>query len=83
MGFQEVEVREFTQVWQLRDADETIAIMCTGTVRTGALLTARSPADLAAIHAAVRTVCDAYHHYGGIGVPMPAVLAIGPRLIGA
>jgi len=78
MGFQEVEVREFTQVWQLRDADETIAIMCTGT-----LLTARSPADLAAIHAAVRTVCDAYHHYGGIGVPMPAVLAIGPRLIGA
>jgi hypothetical protein len=54
--------------------------MCAGTVRTGALLAAQTPAERAAIAAAVAAACAPFVGADGrLSLPMPAVLASGRR----
>ena len=77
--FTAVAVREVALEWVLRDAGEFLAAMRFGTVRTGALLAAQTPAGLAAISADVTRACAAYAGPLGLHLPMPAVLAVGTR----
>jgi ubiquinone/menaquinone biosynthesis C-methylase UbiE len=80
VGFREVQVREISQAWQLRDAHEFFTTMLLGTVRTAALLAGQDPSQLVAIKAAVTRSCTDYCDAHGLRLPMPAVLAVGTRL---
>ena len=78
-GFRDVQVQEISQTWRLRDADEFFKTMHLGTVRTGALLSAQDPSQLAAIRAEVDRRCAVHRGEHGLLLPMPAVLAMGTR----
>jgi SAM-dependent methyltransferase len=76
-GFTGVAVATVPLVWDVRSADDVIAAMSDGGVRTAAVLRAQTPAALEQIHAAVRRGVEAYRTTDGCRLPMPVVLASG------
>jgi len=69
-GFESPAVRTVPQTWRFKSPEELWDFMLGGTVRTGALLRAQTPAALEAIRAEVIALSSSE-------VPMPAVLASG------
>lgn len=76
-GFTELKVMEVSQRWRLPSGEALFDIMRDGTVRTGGLLRAQTPAALAAIREAVIEAVKPYENGKGIELPMPAVLSSG------
>jgi ubiquinone/menaquinone biosynthesis C-methylase UbiE len=81
VGFKAARVREVAQTWRLADPDHVLIAIADGTVRSGALFRAQSPAARCAIAVAVRDAAKAYTKGGVIELPMPAVLASATKLV--
>jgi ubiquinone/menaquinone biosynthesis C-methylase UbiE len=65
--------------WRLADPDEVFQAFYHGTARTGGLLRAQQPADLARIREAVCEAAQTYVQQGEVVIPMPAQLAWGVK----
>jgi SAM-dependent methyltransferase len=65
--------------WVIADGDTLLETFLRGSVRTGALLQAQTPAALAAIRGAVRAATHAYAHSGSIHLPIAAIVASAAR----
>ena len=77
-GFGDVAVQRVPQLWRLQNSDGVYQAMIEGTVRTGGLLRAQTPAALADIRDAIRRAVETHRapeHHDGHELPMPAVLA--------
>ena len=74
-GFADAEVRRVPQLWRLHNSDDLFQAVIHGTVRTGGLLRAQTPAALAAIREAMRGAVEARRRENAFELPMPAVLA--------
>lgn len=80
-GFKAVRVAEVDQIWRLSDPDHILIAIADGTVRSGALFRAQSPAARCAIAVAVRDAARAYDKNGVIELPMPAILTAATKLV--
>lgn len=80
-GFKGARVVEVPQVWRLADPDHVLIAVADGTVRSGALFRAQTPAARCAIAVAVRDSILAYENNGVIELPMPAVLSSATKLV--
>jgi len=79
-GFKSVTVTEVPQTWQFVSAPAFFDGISASTVRTGALLRAQSPKNLANIRAEVEREANRYGAAGGgIALPMPALIASGRK----
>jgi SAM-dependent methyltransferase len=77
-GFKSVTVAEIPQTWHFASAAAFFEGISASTVRTGALLRAQSPENLAKIRAEVERDANRYAKAdGGIALPMPALIACG------
>jgi ubiquinone/menaquinone biosynthesis C-methylase UbiE len=75
-GFADPVVTQISQTWHLPSTDAVFEAMYEGTARTGGLLRRQTPAQLAAIRAAVLDDLASYvYDDGALELPMPAVLA--------
>lgn len=81
IGFKAARVGEVAQTWRIADPDQILIAIADGTVRSGALYRAQSPAARCAIAVAVRDAAKAYRKDGVIQLPMPAVLASATKLV--
>ena len=79
-GFVEPTVDKIPQmIWRVESAEAVFAALYEGTARTAGLLRRQTPAQLAAIRAAVLDELGAYERDGAIDLPMPAVLSSATR----
>jgi SAM-dependent methyltransferase len=77
-GFKSVAVDEVPQTWHFTSVSAFFDGISASTVRTGALLRAQSPKDLANIRTDVTREANRYAtDTGGIALPMPALIARG------
>jgi len=74
-GFAEIAFTLLPMIWELPTPEHLFKAFLTGTPRTGGLLRAQSPADLAAIEKAVSGEAGTYVQGGTVRVPMACVLA--------
>lgn len=80
-GFKAARVSDVPQTWRFGDPDHVLIAIADGTVRSGALFRAQSPAARCAIAVAVRDAAKTYRRGGVIELPMPAVLASATKLV--
>jgi SAM-dependent methyltransferase len=78
-GFTAVEVATLPLVWRVRTADELLAAMSDGGVRTAAVLRAQEPRALQQIHNAIRDSIGVYASGDSFALPMQVVLASGAK----
>lgn len=79
-GFSSVTIAEVAQTWHFASGAAFFDGISASTVRTGALLRAQSPENLANIRAEVEREANRYAHAdGGIALPMPALIACGRK----
>ena len=78
-GLQDIEVTEVAKRWRFESPDQFFEAMVRGTVRTGALLRAQTPAALQRIRAAITEEAGAFADADGVAIPMPSVLMSGRK----
>jgi hypothetical protein len=78
-GFKDVRSGVFEQFWRFTDPNEVFETLIHGTVRTGALLRAQTPAALRDIKAEIALEAASYKVGQEYLLPMSAVLAVGKK----
>jgi ubiquinone/menaquinone biosynthesis C-methylase UbiE len=78
-GFAETGVGEVHREWSLAGAEELVAALRRGTVRTAALIAAQAPAALPTIIAEIDRNMAIYRSGRGFAVPIVAMLASGTK----
>ena len=75
VGFDGAQARVLPLAWRMESTAALFEWMMGGTVRTGALLRAQTPAALEAIRQAVGASAARFLKGHGVEIPMPAVLS--------
>ncbi|MFM1847334.1 MAG: hypothetical protein RL417_808 [Pseudomonadota bacterium] len=78
-GFAAVSTERIELMWKLSSPTVFFETFLRGTARTGAVLRAQNPAQLAAIERAVQSRLQPWMRNGGIELPMGVVLTTGER----
>ena len=78
-GFENAQARVLPLAWRMESTAALFEWMMGGTVRTGALLRAQTPAALESIRQAVGASAARFLKGHGVEIPMPAVLASATR----
>jgi SAM-dependent methyltransferase len=74
-GFEDIKMRQLPLVWKLDSAADLFAAFYGGSARTGGLLRAQPPANLANVRAAIEASAATYARSDGhLEIPMPALV---------
>jgi len=78
-GFKDITVEPVTLLWRAASPEDMFDTYVRGSVRTGGVLRAQTPEELAAIRAAVVERVREFDRGNGVEIPMPCYVAAGTR----